>query len=233
MKALWNILCIVCVANVLAVVGFVGWLMASGRLDKARLQEARTLFAETTADRDARLKADADRVEAEKKAAEQAAKDARPTMTAEEKLAARVEVSELDSQRSKSVASEAAALQIALREQLARLDAARRDLARERADFEAMRKRVAQEQGDAQFRRAVGVLEGLDPKPARTTLNQLITAGKDGSRQAVAYLNAMDERKRTDILAEFAKSDPALAADLLERLRTFGLVAQGPEVPPK
>ena len=39
------------------------------------------------------------------------------------------------------------------------------------------------------------------------------------------------DRERSKIITEFEKTDPALAADLLERLRTYGLVASGPEDP--
>lgn len=50
-----------------------------------------------------------------------------------------------------------------------------------------------------------------------------------GIEQAVIYLNALDDRPRSKIMTELAKSDPALAADLLERLRTLGTFAAGPQ----
>ena len=50
-----------------------------------------------------------------------------------------------------------------------------------------------------------------------------------GIEQAVIYLNALDDRPRSKIMTELAKSDPALAADLLERLRTLGTYAAGPQ----
>ncbi|MCZ7632613.1 MAG: hypothetical protein M5U20_03910 [Phycisphaerales bacterium] len=36
----------------------------------------------------------------------------------------------------------------------------------------------------------------------------------------------MPSRTRSKVMAEFVADDPALAADLLERLRTHGIVAQ-------
>lgn len=39
---------------------------------------------------------------------------------------------------------------------------------------------------------------------------------------AIQYLNVMEERARSKIMAEFAKDDPALAAKLLESLRQHG-----------
>lgn len=50
-----------------------------------------------------------------------------------------------------------------------------------------------------------------------------------GLEQAVIYLNALDDRPRSKIMTELAKTDPALAADLLERLRTLGTFAAGPQ----
>lgn len=42
----------------------------------------------------------------------------------------------------------------------------------------------------------------------------------------------MQDRTRTKIVDEFIKSDPKLAADLLERLRTKGQLAQAPPSTP-
>jgi len=49
-----------------------------------------------------------------------------------------------------------------------------------------------------------------------------------GKRQVLAYLDAMDERPRTKIIAEFMKSNPRLAAELLESLRSRGQIAHEP-----
>lgn len=43
---------------------------------------------------------------------------------------------------------------------------------------------------------------------------------ESGIEKAVTYLNAMDERPRAKVMAEFVKVDPRLAAELLERMRT-------------
>ena len=51
--------------------------------------------------------------------------------------------------------------------------------------------------------------------------------------QVVSYLNAMQERTRTKIIDEFIKSDPKMATDLLERIRTRGMLARGPETAPR
>lgn len=56
-------------------------------------------------------------------------------------------------------------------------------------------------------------------------LQALIETGK--KEQAVAYLNAMSSRNASRVMAEFRARDPMLTADLLERLRVFGIVSAG------
>jgi hypothetical protein len=46
----------------------------------------------------------------------------------------------------------------------------------------------------------------------------------------VSYLNAMQERTRAKVIGEFLKDDPALASELLERLRRRGQIAGAAEV---
>ncbi len=50
-----------------------------------------------------------------------------------------------------------------------------------------------------------------------------------GFARALDYLNAMQPRARTKVITEFAKDDPKLAGELLERLRTYGQVPVGTE----
>jgi hypothetical protein len=50
-----------------------------------------------------------------------------------------------------------------------------------------------------------------------------------GLARALDYLNAMQPRTRSKVVTEFAKDDPKLAGELLERLRTYGQVPLGTE----
>ena len=94
----------------------------------------------------------------------------------------------------------------------------------ERDSFNAMRKRIADIEGDEQFQKALTLYQSLQPKDAANTLKELYERGD--IEQVVAYLNAMESRKASKIVAQF---EPPVAADLLERLRTRGLVAAAPE----
>lgn len=48
----------------------------------------------------------------------------------------------------------------------------------------------------------------------------------EGMQRAVDYLNAMQARARAKVMSELLKDDSKLASQLLERLRTYGQIAQ-------
>ena len=230
MKAIWTILAVIAVANMLALLGLVGWLKSSDRLDMARVAEVRRLFVETTAQRKTREEDDKAKAEAEQKAAAELAKQGQPPLAAADVLAAKLEQSKLDQERLQSLRREVQLLQETLRRERTQLDADRQAFLKERADFEKARQAVVQTEGNAQFKKALATIEGLKPDKAKTALQELLDLKQVD--QVVAYLNAMQERSRTKIIDEFIKSDPKVATDLLERLRTRGMLARGPETAP-
>jgi hypothetical protein len=269
MKGIIAALCIVAVANLLAVGAFVGWLKTSDRLDLERLRKVREVLAPTIA-QEKQKKAEADATAAaEKVKAEEEAKRQRPPLTAEQQLIVRMEASQAEEQRAARLRTEAEALQRGLQEERQKLDASTKALIDARTRFEALQRETAELVGSAQFTKAVSVLTGLKPAEAKSALQQILDgatasitgAGTDadasrangsggglapalssngaaelkpiaatpmksetGRRQVVAYLDAMEERVRNRIIAEFVKDDPALAAELLERLRTHGVL---------
>ncbi len=74
----------------------------------------------------------------------------------------------------------------------------------------------------ADFQPVMGANTPASIEPARAAA----PPSEDGRRIAVEYLNAMDDRARTKVMAEFVKDDPALAAQLLESLRKRGQFAR-------
>lgn len=252
MNKLWTILSVVGVANFFAVCGFVGWLAATDRLNLDRVRAVKAAISETAAEEAGRVEADAKAKEAETKILEVKAKEQKPTMTAQEKLAVRLEATELDMQRFKKLQSDIEAMQTNLRAQSERLIAERSVFEKEKSAFDVLRKEVEAKTGDAQFKKTLAVLEGMDTKNAMATVKQIIagidpdaalglpatgnvsaeSAAAVGEDRALRYLNAMSPSKRTEILNLVAKGEPALAAKLLERLRTYGLLpASGNKTP--
>lgn len=230
MKTLWTVLTVIAVANMLALLGLVGWLRTSDRLDMARIAEVRGLFVETTAQRKAREEEQRSKSEAEEKAAAERAKQGQPPLTAADVLATKIEQGKLDQERLQSLKREVQLLQETLRRERAQLETDRAAFQKERSEFEQARKVVVQTEGSVQFKKALATIEGLKPDKAKTALQELLDLKQVD--QVVSYLNAMQERTRTKIIDEFIKSDPKVATDLLERIRTRGILARGPETAP-
>ncbi len=210
------------IVNILAMGGVLAWLKTSDRLSRDRVLAVKERFIKTVAQEDADkavAQADAKVKEAEQA---QAAKMAEPPITAAEKIA---EQQFKDDQRLQVLLrqqQEIENLRTGLMQQIAKLDEREKKLESDRKAFAAERKKIAETDGDKQFKVALSTLEGQKPKDAKQVLRAMLDQKQ--SDQVVAYLAKMEEGKRTKVLAEFVKDDASLAAELLERLRTRGIV---------
>jgi hypothetical protein len=225
MKTLWNILAVVAVANLFALIGIVGYLKLSDRLDATRIREVRQLFSITTKDRKAQEEEAKTKAELDARVAKEEAKKGTPPVNASDTLDLKIQQSQIDLARMESLKREVQILQETLGRAKAKLDSDRDALEKERKDFEQAREVVRKTETDVQFKKALATLEGLKPDKAKATLQTLIDEKQVD--QVVSYLNAMQERSRTKVMDEFIKSDPKVATDLLERLRTRGISVAG------
>ncbi|GEM_PF-323649 len=167
-------LIIIAIANLLAGVGFAGWLLATDRLSMDRVRQLRQAIGITITAQQAAEKEQVAKVIAEKEAAEEAAKAAKPPLTASEQLAARVEATQIDRERAARLKQEVESLQRRLTEQSERL-------ATERAELELQRKAFAAEQAQStdmtasdQFQKALAILTSLKPAAAKSVLLQIL-----------------------------------------------------------
>jgi len=231
MRTAWNVVSVLALAHLLALGGFVGFLVGTDRLDDERIDRIREMLAEPVPEEEARL--EAERAEAEAASAGEAeASMARVLpLGSEQSLDIKLELSDADRERSLRADRQVADLRRRLEADQARLDDAIARFEEERKAFEAWRAEIAATEGDAQFRKALAVYEGLKADQAASALRTLLA---DGDRdQVVSYLGAMEERKRTKVIQVIVEDDPRLAAELLESLRRHGVdapVAQG-EIP--
>ncbi len=253
MKKLWTLICILALANLMAIAGLVGWLVSSGRLDADRLRAVKVLLGETTAAQKAREAAEAAEAEG-RTAAASAEGDRGIALSSAELLSVRLEMSEIDRQRAQMLQRQTQDLRQSLLREIATFESDRSQFLAERQSFEAENRRIAEIDGGRQFRKAVKTLEGLKASDAASLLLALIDGGpakapeltgvsagaapvdgrelrEDGMVRAVAYLNALPDRTRVKIIAEIAKDQPRLAAELLERIRTRGMLDRAPESP--
>ena len=226
MKSIWLIITTLALANLLALGGFVGWLAATGRVSRERVEAVRTIFATTVADETAG-KAEAEKVaNAEKDDAAKAAKMAEPPVSAEERIKGQQEAAEVKRQTTQRLDSDLKSLRTFLVRENDRLQKWENDLRGKQAAFEAEQKKIRETTGSDQFKKAMATLAGVKPKEAQSILAELLAQKKQD--EVVSYLDAMDERARSKVLAEFNKADPKVAAELLERLRTRGIASAIP-----
>lgn len=222
MKGVWILISTLALANFLAMVGLVGWLKATDRIDSSRIATVRDMFSTTVSEE----RAAADAVKAAEEAAarkqEEAAIAGAPPLSASEAMGTERVQSEQQRQHVERLRREVEDLQRSLARERDELDDQWGQLRAERAAFQAMREQLAALEGSAQFERALRLYESLKPEQTQALMQELITAGN--IEQVVSYLNAMQTRTASKVLAEF--EDPRVAADLLERLRTRGLEAR-------
>lgn len=226
MRSLWLIISTVAVANILALAGFVAWLYATHRLDRDRLERVRLIFA-TTIDQE-RAAAEQAKIQlaSDQAVREEQERMTRPPEPADARIQRQDEADLVQFQQTLRRQRELEDLRRVLARERQQLSEDAAALAREKAEFDAYRKRLAEIEGAAQFKKALATLEAQKPKDAKEVLQALLNqseASGGGTEQVVSYLSAMDERIRGKIIAEFIKDRPELAADLLERLRTRGL----------
>ena len=237
MRNLWTVVSVLALANLFAIASFVGWLAASGRLDRERIEEVRQMLGETPDEREARLGAELEAEEARTQEVEQLRErvDTLLTspMTAEELVALQQEAAMAADQRMTRAMRELADLRSLLAQERAQTDRLGEAIELQRAAFEA---RIAERDnllGQEQFRTAVDTLQGLRAPAAANVLLALWDGQAqppqgdlDGQAIVVEYLRAMEGRQRNKIISEFEQQDPSLAAVLLERLRTDGVTAE-------
>lgn len=223
-RTIWTVVTTLALANLLAIAGFALWLGVSGRLSEDRVERLRVMFQDTVAEEEERLEADAEDAKLAEAALLEAANAKLPPISAEDRLALQTQHDAVMQQNLERTRRTLEDMRRTLEKERDDLDEDIEEFIAERDSFNAMRKRIADIEGDEQFQKALTLYQSLQPKDAANTLKELYERGD--IEQVVAYLNAMESRKASKIVAQF---EPPVAANLLERLRTRGLVAAAPE----
>ena len=232
MKAIWNILAVMAIVNLLAIGGAAAWLNGSGRLSKERLEAVRQKFLKTIAQEKEELAAAEEEVKRKQAEEAQAKKMAQPPVTATEQIAEQRLKDDQQSQVLLRQQQDLDNLRASLMANLAKLEEREKKLADDKKAFAQERQRIAEIEGDKHFQVALSTLEGQKSKDAEQVMKAMLEQKQ--TDQVVAYLARMDEGKRSKVMAEFVKdgqAGPGLAADLLERLRVWG-ISVPPPMPP-
>lgn len=225
-RGIWMVISTMAVANLLALAGVVAWLQSSDRLSRDRIEQLRVLFSSTVEQDKAQAEQKARDEKVAQAAAAEAAKVGAPPLTAEQKLTAAAEQEEIEAQLARRVQRETSDLINTLMQERDELERQRASFQKEVETFTAMRKKIADEEGAEQFQKTVQLYQSVKAQEAKNMMSSLIKGGQ--LEQVVAYLNALPGRNASKIISEFQNEDPALAADLLERLRTRGTAINAP-----
>jgi hypothetical protein len=216
---------ILAIANLLAVVGFVGWLVATDRVNRERLERVREIFHPTIAAEKTAI------AETETKAAEQV------KLAEEQKRLLETPMPRTEQIVSAERFQQRAALAVrSLQDEQRRLleDLSSRErgvtereeaLAKRQTDWETSISEEKERQTKDQFRKAVRLLESAPAKQGKEWILELVKSNRED--QAVAYLDAMNPAKSAGLLKAFkGEGEAKVATDLLERLRQLGLESE-------
>lgn len=224
MKTLLGAIVVLMVLHFLLVAGFAGWFVGTGRLDARRIGDLRAMLGETVAQRDERERQEQAVRDAELAAAKADEIPAVP-LTADEQINRKLLASEADRQNIQRMRREIADLQRTLQIERAQLDEERASYLASKEAFEGARERIKQIEGGTQFQAALDTLATMKAGQAHSVLNETLMQDPSGYETVIAYLDNLDGRKRAEIMNKFEAADPALAARLLELLRTRGVIA--------
>jgi hypothetical protein len=224
MKTLWNITSFLAMVNLLALVMFGGWLWQSGRLDRERVHAIRDMLSPS--DENAALE-EARGVVSEEGAAVEGGEETRRATPA---LPSGMQVNQLSAMNTREVLTlrrledEKNMLVEQLRLQSQKMREEREAFDAVRAAWEQATKADRDRKSDEQFKKTIDLYQSVPAKQAKSMLVELVDRGQ--TRQAIAYLDAMDTRTAAKILRELkTDTENELATELLEQLRTFGVAA--------
>lgn len=222
-RSMWLIVSTIAIANLLAIIGFVGWLVASDRMNLDRVQQLREIIAPTVAQQRAEERAAEQQREAERARLEEQGDLGALPLSAADRLNLLREVDEVSRQRFERMERETRDLQRQLRDELESIATERAAFEQVRSEFERRRKEIEELEGSRQFKRALQLYETSKSDVAANMFQSLIDQGQE--RDVVSYLNAMKPMAARKVIEVFEGRDPVLAARLLEGVRTYGLVA--------
>ncbi len=225
MKTMLKLITVLALANLLAGVGFIGWLYSSGRVDVDRLERVRDLFKPTIAqEKSEQDKAD----ELEAKNGLDAAEIARLRelpMSSGELISSSHRFTDRATLAMRTLDEQQRRMQDDLRTRENSVTDRESALARRQKEWEASIAAELERETAEQFRKAVRLLEAAPAKQAREWILELVNT--DRAPKAVEYLDAMNPAKSAGILKALkGEGESKVATDLLERLRMLGLESE-------
>lgn len=223
MKTIARVIALLAVIHVLAFGGLVGWLAATDRLNRDRVERLAEMFVPTIEQADQQREA-----EREERAAEQAERERRERIanigesgSAAEQLARQRKENEVLLRRLERTRSEIQTLRDSLALARRRMEEQRDKLVDQKRTLEKRLQDIEKQLNDEGFKRSVALYESIPPDQAKRMFLQLMD--RNDTDQVVRYLEAMKPRKAAGVLREFEQGpEIARAVELTERLRARG-----------
>lgn len=214
MKTLFTTLGIISVANLLAIIGFVGFLAGTDRLNRARIDEVRGILAPTITE--------VAQLEEEENADSEADTDEPDVDVANEGVESRNKLirttEEILREKNIRAQQDLENMKRYVDRRLQDIESAQTKLDEERQEFDAEVKRVQALRADEQFQKVVNTFKGIGAEQQKALLDQYLAQGKD--ELALDILDALDKRTMQKLFKTYdAGPDVATATDLLERLK--------------
>jgi len=225
MRTLGTVIIVLLILHLLAAAGFVGWLSASDRLSKARLQQVvQTFQATVTAEQAQAEQETRDRQQREQLQREAARLESLGTgpMTIDQRSETDREADEIRIQKMSRLKKESDQL-------LAHLNRRQQEIAKQAAELKARQEaweksiaRLKEQREDEDFQHAVSLYQKLRPKQTKEMFQQLIEQSRIDD--VVDYLAAMQLRQSAAVLGEFkTPSEIDQATLLIQKLRLRGV----------
>lgn len=224
MRAFATALLLLLIFHLLAAGGFIGWLYASDRINRDRIEQVIDLFQPTLAEQRAAEKAAAEQQEAEAVAeAEQERLEAvsEGAVSAAALVERRQTINELVNERMDKLDNDIGRL----RQQMVSRE---RELAQQMEEFEAeaeafeeAREAFLERTDDEDFERTVDLLQRQPPRQVKDIFLRYMEEGETG--RVVDYLKAMRPAAAADVMTEFRGAEELeAAAELVRRLERHG-----------
>ncbi len=220
-KLLWPAVSIVAIANLLALLGFVGFLVATDRIDRARLNRIRTILAVTIAQEQAAAAAEQEAAAQEAARAKREAETDVANAGVEAREAQFRSIAQTQDEILRRARRDVQAIEQLIALRLAEVERREAELTAREAEVAKAIERDAALARDEQFRKTVTLLSGLKAEDLKAKVDVYLADGLHDF--VVDLLVALPSRSASKLLSLYAdETENRLAAELLLRLRERG-----------
>ncbi len=222
MKLIWNLIAVLAIANLLGIVGFVGYLFNTDHLDQNRVQHIREMLSTTITEEAATTAATQEdaRIKAEENAYLVSLDD--PSEGVEERTQRIRRTDEVLLEQRRRFEQDRKNIERIIEARMNEVESKWDELIAARTQFRDEVERQRQLVEDEQFQKTVDILKGLSGEDLKGKVDALLADGQID--YVVDLLNAFDKRSAQKLMKEYqSQTENKLAADLLMRLKERGI----------